>query len=129
MEEKDLFSGTISMKRLQYKAKLIKDCSVIFQGLSKYKEVLPSKFKKRAEKSVLSDFLRGLRQISKKCGVFVELPKIESVGNGMVREIDTKTKEPVSNEITVSDYQTQIENDMSTVFLSESSDESNTTVF
>jgi len=115
MEESKFFDGTISMRRLQIKAKLIADCSVIYEGLAKNKEVLPKKFRKRSELTVLRDFLKGLKIINKKCAVFVELPKIESCGNGMTREIDPKTKESINNEIQVSSIDRQIQNDMKQV--------------
>ena len=116
-DKKKFYDGVISMKRLQVKAKLIEDCSVIFSGLSKRAEVLPKKFKKVAERNILRDYCKGLRIINKKCPVYVELPKIESCGNGMYREIDEKTKEPINDEVHVltDTYQGQIENDMQKV--------------
>lgn len=125
MEESKFFDGIISMKRLQLKAKLIEDCSVIYEGLAKNREVLPKKFRKRSEMSVLRDFLKGIKIINKKCAVFVELPKIESCGNGLTREIDPKTKQPLNNEIQVASIDYQIETDMKKVI--ECSKESNDT--
>ena len=56
MEDKKVFDGNISMLRLSEKRNLLEDCAVIFLGLSKYREVLPKKFRKKTTRSVMADF-------------------------------------------------------------------------
>lgn len=108
MEEKDLFDGTVPMERLKQKAKLISDTIRVFSGISKYEKVLPRRFRKKAVTSLQSDFIKGLKQINKKIPVYIELPKLESCGNGMYKEVDPKTKEPVNNEIHTTPCQSQL---------------------
>lgn len=112
MEDKKFYDGIISMKRLQLHGKLMDDCSLLFEKLSEKKEVLPKKFRKKNERKLLSTFGKGLKIIHKRCPVYIELPEFKSVGNGMTREIDSKTKEPVNNEVQVTTIDTQIEDDM-----------------
>ncbi len=101
MEEKDLFDGTSSMERLKQKAKLIADCTRIFAGISKNDRVLSRRFKRKASRTLENDFMKGLKQIDKKIPVYIEMPKLESCGNGMFKEVDPKTKEPINNEVHV----------------------------
>ena len=115
MEDKKFFDGEISMKRLQIKARLIEDCSVIYEGLAKNREVLPKKFRRRSERTVLKDFLKGIRIINRKYPVYIELPQLKSCGNGMYREVDYKTKEPVNEEIHITPVDSQIESDFKKV--------------
>ena len=111
MEDK-FYNMEISMKRLSNKGRLIDDCSLLFSGLSEMREVLPKRFRKKCEKTILRDFNAGLKIINKKIPVYIEMPELKSVGDGMYREVDSKTKEPVSEEITVSPIENQIEDDM-----------------
>lgn len=115
MEEDKFYNSEISMKRLKNKGRLIDDCSLLFSGLSEKRDVLPKSFRRKCEKTILRDFRKGLQIINKKIPVYIEMPQLRSVGNGMYREIDSKTKEPVSDEITVSLFDNQIEADMKKV--------------
>lgn len=115
MEENKFYNSEISMKRLKNKGRLIDDCILLFCGLSEKREVLPRSFRRKCAKTILRDFNKGLRIINKKIPVYIEMPQLRSVGNGMYREIDSKTKEPVSDEITVSLFDNQIEADMKKV--------------
>lgn len=98
--EKGLFEDTVSMKRLKIKGKLIKDVSMLFKSLSQYKEVLKSyygkKFRRKAERSVYKDFVKGLKGVNSKVPVFIELPKLKEYGNGgYTEEKDSKKEAPV----------------------------------
>lgn len=115
MEENKFYNSEISMKRLKNKGRLIDDCMLLFGGLSEKREVLPKSFRRKCTKTILRDFNKGLKIINKKIPVYIEMPQLKSVGNGMYREIDSKTKEPVSDEITVSSFDNQIEADMKKV--------------
>lgn len=116
MEDKKVFDGNISMLRLSEKRNLLEDCAVIFLGLSKYREVLPKKFRKKTTRSVMADFNRGLRIVNKRVPVYVELPLLEAKDNGVYREVNPKTKEPLTNELVVNtlehNYQAEIGNCM-----------------
>lgn len=101
MEEKDLFENMASMQRLKYDAKLISDCTRVCAGIAKNTRVLSKRFKKKAYRRIEQNFILGLKQIANKIPVFIELPKLESCGNGMYKEVDPKTNEPINNEIHV----------------------------
>ena len=115
MEDK-FYNMEVSMKRLSNKGRLIDDCSLLFSGLSENREVLPKRFRKKCEKTILRDFIAGLKIINKKIPVYIEMPELKSVGNGMYREVDSETKEPITEEITISPIDNQIEEDMRKVF-------------
>lgn len=104
------------MIRLDEKKALIQDVLDIYSLMSRYtgdpnsKEkgrfagCIPKKLKKRADKSILRDFIKGLRQIDKKCPVFVELAKLKKEGNGMYSEVTVNSNTDVdTKEIIVSD--------------------------
>lgn len=84
--EQSLFDNQAPMKRLSFKGKLIKDTLYLFQGISKYSQVLTGrngkKLRKKAERSLYKDFCAGLRNIDCKIPVYIELPKLEKYGNG-----------------------------------------------
>ena len=115
MEDKKFYDNIESMKRLQFKGKLIADTLVLFEELASKKEVVPKRLRKKSERTILQDFVKGLKQINQKCKVYIEMPEIQRCGNGMVREIDPKTKEPVNNEIQVTSIDNQIESDIKKV--------------
>ena len=115
MEVDKFYNSEISMKRLKNKGRLIDDCSLLFCGLAEEREVLPKSFRRKCEKTILQDFKKGLRIINKKIPVYIEMPQLKSVGNGMYREVDSKTKEPLNDEVTVSSFDNQIEHDMKKV--------------
>lgn len=115
MENDKFYNSEISMKRLINKGRLIDDCSFLFSSLAEKREVLPKIFRKKCEKTILRDFRKGISIINKKIPVYIELPKLESCGNGMYKEIDSRTKEPINNEITVTSMDNQIEMDMKKV--------------
>ncbi len=98
-EEQKLLDDTTSMLRLKKKAKLVKDCSIIFKQMSESRAVFDSrtgkKFRTFTEKSVLKDFIKGMKEIDKKIPVFVELPKVESAGNGGYSVGDSVDVDPV----------------------------------
>lgn len=83
-----VFSNTESMIRLREKAKLIKDVTEVFSGLSKNKEVYLSlgrygkKFRNLVVKSIYKDAKVGTKKINSRIPIFIEMPKYESVGNG-----------------------------------------------
>lgn len=101
MQEKDLFDDTQPMLRLRLKAKLISDTTRVFSGLAKNERALHRSFIKACRRSLEKDFKKGLKNIDKKVPIFIELPKLETCGNGMFKEVDPKTKEPVNNEVHV----------------------------
>ena len=101
MEEKNFYDNAPSMERLIHKGQLINNCIGVYKTLAQYVAVIPKSFRKKAERSVTRDFMKGLRVINKNNPVFVSMPKLERVGNGMVKEVDAKTKEPINNEVKV----------------------------
>lgn len=86
-EEEDLLVNTASMLRLKLKAKLIKDTSSIFKDLSKNKAVLPKRYLRISERTLMCDYKVGLKIINQKTPVYIELPKLSEAGNGMYSEI------------------------------------------
>ena len=103
VNDDSFYDGILSMQRLRLKIGLIRDCHVAFCDLAEKKNVSPRSFRRKAERSIKRDFSKGLKQIDKKVPVFFELPKYESVGNGMWKEVDPKTNEPIDNEIKMSE--------------------------
>lgn len=104
------------MIRLDEKKALIQNVLDIYSLMSRYtgdpnsKEkgrfagCIPKKLKRRADKSILKDFIKGLRQIDKKCPVYIELAKLKKEGNGMYSEESVNTNPQVdTKEIIVSD--------------------------
>lgn len=91
--------GTPTMERIRHKKKLLQDTNGIFSDLSKYKTVYPKGYYNRILREIKKDVYKGFKVINKKNPVFIEMPKLESVGNGMVKEkYDGKNDE---EEITV----------------------------
>ena len=62
MEDKKFYDNIESMKRLQFKGKLIADTLVLFEELASKKEVVPKKLRKKSERTILQDFVKGLKQ-------------------------------------------------------------------
>lgn len=117
----EFYNGILSMQRLRLKIGLIHDCHIAFCDLAEKKNVSPKSFRRQAERSIKRDFRKGLKQIDKKVPVYFELPKYESVGNGMWKEVDSKTNEAIDNEVKISEclqpneFYQQIEQDMKQV--------------
>ena len=65
------------MNRLDLKSTLIKDCSQIYLYVGRYKKSLPLSFRLKIKSTIQKDFKKGLKQINKKCPVYVELPKLK----------------------------------------------------
>lgn len=101
MEEKPLLEDRESMIRLSHEGKLMKDCTALFEFLSQKEGCLPRKFKRRADKYIIRNFNRGMKQIEKKIPVFIELPKLEKKGNGMYAVNYEKVNNPSDGEIVV----------------------------
>lgn len=106
--EEDLFEKTMSMKRLKAKAKLIKDVSSLFAGISKYKATFADcgtygkLFKRKAVKTVYKDFVKGLKVINKKISVYVEMPKYKPEGDGAYSlHYDGEKKDEGNKEVIV----------------------------
>lgn len=100
--EKEVFYDNYpSMIRLSYKGKLIDDCTNIYIKLSKNKEVLPKAFRKKAERTVTRDFMKGVSVINKNNKIYLEMPKLKKVGNGMIKKVDAKSGKPINNEVEV----------------------------
>lgn len=100
-EESEIFNNSESMLRLKHKGKLIKDCIDLYSLLARYKAVTPKSFRRKSEKSINRDFVCGLRKINKNNPVYIEMPKVVSVGNGLTRKVDAKTNTPLTNEVDV----------------------------
>lgn len=98
------------MIRLQLKIELIKECLSIFQIISARKECATPSFVRFSKKNILKDYKKGIRVIEKKAKVFVELPKINGEGNGMISEIYDNEDDTLSKEIVVFDEETLIKN-------------------
>lgn len=90
------------MIRLELKEQLITECCSAYYLLSRYEKCLPKRFVWKASKSIRKDFKKGLKVINKKAEVYIELPKIESVGNGMYKETMETEKVNDTKEIVVS---------------------------
>jgi len=88
--------------RLDVKKELIEKCCSMFSRLSYYDKCLPRSFKRIAIRSIRCDFKRGLKQVNKKIKVYIELPKIKKVEEGMIKE-ERPTKKPVSGEMVMVD--------------------------
>ena len=100
-KEKKFYEGYPSMIRLSHKGQLIDDCAEIYKRLAKDKEVLPKAFRKKAERTVTRDFMKGISVINKNNKIFVEMPKLEKVGNGIIKKVNSNTKNSVNNEVEV----------------------------
>jgi len=70
----------------------------MYSRLSYFEKCLPSSFKRIAIRTIRKDFKRGLKQINKKIEVYIELPKVEKVGEGMVK-VEDKEKKAVSRDL------------------------------
>lgn len=90
------------MMRLDVKRELIENCCSMFSRLSYYDKCLPRSFKRLATRTIRSDFKRGLKQVNKKIKVYIELPKIKKVEEGMVKE-ERPTKKTASGEMIIVD--------------------------
>ena len=66
------------MYRLNLKHSLIKECSDIFLYVSRFKMSLPLSFRLKIKRTIIRDFSKGLKQINKKCPIYVELPKLKT---------------------------------------------------
>ncbi len=105
MEEEQYFNAE-TMERLNQKGKLITDTSKVFEELAKRKEVYKTlgwrgkRFMSGAVKTVHKDFKLGLKKINKKIPVYVELPKLKSVGDsGVVSKTYDGETTPSSYEV------------------------------
>ena len=76
--------GTPTMERLRHKSKLIKDTNEIFSDLSKLQLIYPKGYYKKVMKEIKKDVYKGFKVINEKNPVFIEMPKLNSVGNGMI---------------------------------------------
>lgn len=76
-----------TMERLRHKKQLINDLNELLKNLSMYEKLYKRKYKKFLN-SVLSDGIKGFRQINKKNPIFIEMPKLKAVPNtnGQVRK-------------------------------------------
>lgn len=73
------------MLRLDLKKELVQSCNDIFIEVNRNAQVSNKRFRRLVEKSVMSDFKKGLRQINSKVLAYAELPKYDPVSDGMVR--------------------------------------------
>lgn len=101
--DKSVFSNAEPMIRLSEKAKLTKDVTEVFSGLSKNKEVYLSlgrcgkRFRNMVVKSIYKDAKKGMKKINSKIPVFIEMPKYESTGNGAWVEKHGKENPAIEN--------------------------------
>lgn len=82
-------SMTPTMERLRHKKKLISDTTDIFKVLAQNQnnKIYPKGLYKTLAKSVKKDIRKGLKIINKNNPVYIEMPKLEKVGNGQVKQI------------------------------------------
>ena len=83
----DNFDRTPGMERLNYKMKLMRDCLKMFDDISQKKLALSSSVLRLMKSNVKKDLKQGLKVISRKIPIYVELPKHTEVGNGEVKKV------------------------------------------
>ena len=88
------------MIRADEKLKLYNTYLPLFNSISNNSQLKGAKpFLRVTRRSALKDYKKGLKKINKNIKVFVEMPKIKSVGNGMVEEVYPKTKKENKNKV------------------------------
>lgn len=104
-----------TMTRLSHKIQLLYDTTDMWKTIAQNRACYPKKYYRAYVKSILKDTKKGLREIDKKNGVYVEMPKLESVGNGQVKKVyaDNLTRDdeveitsPIIAETTVLPHKT-----------------------
>lgn len=87
------------MDRFDEKSALMMDYCQLVGQLNRY--VLPKRMRNLFFRQMNADIKKGLKDINKKIPVGIEMPKRESVGNGMYEESYSDTTLSDSREIVV----------------------------
>lgn len=93
--------NTPTMERIRHKRKLILDTNSIFIELSKNQNIYPKGYYKKLQNEIKKDVMKGIKVINKKNPVFIEMPTLEQVGNGQIRERYSNADPPDDENITV----------------------------
>lgn len=76
-----------TMARLAHKIQLLYDTTEMWKIISQNRACYPKSYYKAYVKSIVKDSKKGLREIDKKNGVYVEMPTLKSVGNGQIKKV------------------------------------------
>ena len=76
-----------TMERLAHKIQLLYDTTDMWKTIAQNKACYPKAYYKAYVKSILKDTKKGLKEINKKNGVYVEMPTLKSVGNGQIQKV------------------------------------------
>lgn len=91
-----------TMERLSHKIQLLYDTTEMWKIISQNRACYPNSYYRAYLKSILKDTKKGLKEINKKNGVYVEMPTLKSVGNGQVQKVhDTEEVNMGDEEIEV----------------------------
>lgn len=93
--------NTPTMERIRHKRKLISDTNGIFAELSKMQNIYPKGYYKKMQNEIKKDVMKGIKVINKKNPVFIEMPTLEKIGNGQVKEKYSNREPPDDENITV----------------------------
>lgn len=81
---------TPTMERLSHKIQLLYDTTNMWKVISQNKACYPKPYLKAYMKSILKDTKKGLKEIDKKNGVYVEMPTLKSIADGQVQRVYEK---------------------------------------
>ena len=76
-----------TMERLAHKIRLLYDTTDMWKTIAQNKACYPKAYYKAYVKSILKDTKKGLKEINKKNGVYVEMPTLKAVGNGQIQRV------------------------------------------
>lgn len=75
------------MERLKHKIKLHDAVRQVWKTLSAEKQTYPKSYARMMQRTFLKDVKKGLKIINKKNKVYIEMPNLEEVGNGMIKRV------------------------------------------
>lgn len=87
------------MERLKHKIKLHDALRLVFKTISAEQNSYPKSYTRLMLRTFVKDARKGIKIINKKNPVFVEMPKLESVGNGMIKRVNEDSDSCLSDDI------------------------------
>jgi len=78
---------TQTMERLSHKIQLLYDTTNMWKTIAQNRACYPKAYYKAYVKSILKDTKKGLKQIDKKNGVYVEMPTLKPIVDGQVQKV------------------------------------------
>lgn len=87
--------------RLKYKIALFDAVEKEFRRTAENQKTYPKGYLRTKTKSIMKDLKSGLKIINKKNPLYVEMPKLEPVANGQVKQVYEKTDNTGDDEIFV----------------------------